>query len=100
MGADNWAQCPRCVKRAKKDAERAVVDAEKSYGKVPVTEYLRLKTVADAGPDEVARHFREDYEQGVDEDGKLYVIYRGWCQDCGYGVDFRHEAVVPGLDDE
>ncbi|MFO0801449.1 MAG: hypothetical protein U0804_28620 [Gemmataceae bacterium] len=99
MSADNWTTCPRCVKRAQKAAEKLKADAAAAYGKVSEAVYTDMKERAAKGPEKVKQHFREDYEQGVDADGRLYVIYHGWCEDCGYGVDFKHEHQVSGIDE-
>lgn len=98
MSADNWRVCPRCMRRKEKAQEEMVREVAESYGKVPADLYL-LKCKKAADGFEIQCAYREDYELGTSEDGKLYVIYHGWCQDCGYGVDFRHEQAVPGLED-
>lgn len=99
MSANNWTTCPRCERRREKEQDRLIGEADEAYGKVSAEEYRQLRQKANDGPPLVKDHFREDYELFVIAEGVLTVIYHGWCQDCGYGVDYRHTQVVEGLDD-
>jgi hypothetical protein len=93
MSADNWRDCPKCLAKAKADKVKREEAAEQAYGKVPKEEYLAL--LAEAGkPVEVEDTMREDYELGIDQNGKFYVIYRADCQDCPFVFTYRHEEIV------
>ena len=60
MSADNWAICPRCLKRAPEGADK--------------WEY---------------QTFREDYEIWGAEEGFIEVNYSGTCRACGLHLDFE-----------
>lgn len=65
MSADNWAACPRCVKRQDPS---------------PLTGYYTL---------------REDWEIGVfDGTAELYIRYVGRCTECGLHIRFIHTEPV------
>lgn len=64
MSADNWAICPNCKK-----ADWRVA----------------------LGQDEELPHtLREDYEQGMSEDGEYFVSYRCSCIACNWRWEYRH----------
>ena len=89
MSADNWAICPRCIKRARQrhDAEVATVVA--TYGKVPVEDFDAARAaIADVKPEDF-RTFREDYEFYGAESGEVVAAYSGHCEECGLGLDFE-----------
>jgi hypothetical protein len=67
MSADNWALCPACLARTRRET-------------IHETDIESLRT------------FREDYELGVQEDGTFYVRYRGGCTKCDFGHRFIHEV--------
>lgn len=92
MGADNWAICPRCQERVRREIkarEQAAIDA---YGRVPVDEWKALDNAAKIIP-EPEYQFREDYEIGVHE-GQFSINYRGSCRVCDLSVSFVHEETV------
>lgn len=97
MSADNWTVCPRC--RLKPEVNHSAIKVElmqkakEAYGKLPPEEYEKLKRTAmdyDDNP-ELPDNFREDYEQGVLEDGTYFVSYHGECHDCGFKFSYKHE---------
>lgn len=94
MGADNWADCPRCVHLAKKakEAERNALPS--LYGKVSAEEYMQAATSAGMVPSWEGNTFREDYEQGITTDGVYYVSYSGYCRICKLAHKFKHEETV------
>lgn len=94
MSADNWTTCPQCKKRAAAKAEELKRKAADAYGKVSEGDYQYLREQALKGPAKVPDHFREDYELFVTDDGVFCVSYHGWCEDCGWGLDYKHEHAV------
>lgn len=86
MSADNWRQCPRCVKKARADNLVLQKKAAEAYGKVPAEEWQKMTAEANK-PIELDETFREDYELGVCDDGEFYVSYSGYCKQC----DFSHK---------
>lgn len=93
MSADNWTQCPRCLKRDKFEADRRSRAAAESYGRVPAAEYERLCEAARQPPREEAL-LREDWEAGMDGTGLLQIFYHASCQRCGFKHDFKHSEQV------
>lgn len=91
MGADNWAICPRCKKKAEADYADAVRAAGEAYGKVSAEEYVRMVAALPQEEPDLIPTLREDYELGTSEDGKFYVIYSGGCNVCGFSHKFRHD---------
>lgn len=90
MSADNWAVCPKCLKRAEAEKEKRHAKAAKAYGKVPADEWRALVAEAEK-PVDVPETLREDYQLGVTDGGEFYVIYRCSCQHCGFAHEFKHE---------
>jgi hypothetical protein len=99
MSADNWAACHRCLLRAERERERKPEEAAAAYGKVDRAAWLEMQASAGGTvtPGEF-KTFREDYEIGVREDGKLKINYGGSCSACGLTAKFRHEVQVEALD--
>lgn len=94
MSADNWAICPRCKKKIEADKAQLVSKMEKSYGKIPVADFLYLKANADK-PIEWEATMREDYEIGVDDDGEFSMNYSCSCSMCGFEFNYEYKQVVP-----
>ena len=95
MSADNWKECPRCLKRAIAKKEQLEAMVTENYGKVPVEEFDQLRAEA-AKPVDIGQHLREDYEFYLDEEtGEFYASYKGRCQECDFSFEFKHEEVVP-----
>jgi hypothetical protein len=93
MSASNWNTCPKCLHRAKEEQAEAIRLAKNSYGKVPEEEYASLCQEA-AKPLDVPTSLREDYEIGITEAGKFFVIYSGYCSQCDFVYTFNHEQKV------
>lgn len=91
MSADNWAICPKCNEIKNKEKDKLTEKAEDSYGKVPKEEFFRLRKKADSYIVPDCETFREDYEIGIDEDGRLYISYKGKCTKCGFKKDFQYK---------
>jgi len=95
MSADNWAVCPKCKIRIDKERDELIQKVSSAYDKIPAEEYLRLKSQLNDYV-EYPRELREDYEQGIDEDGEYGVNYRGRCchQECGFVFKYDFSVEV------
>ncbi len=93
MSADRWGECPQCKKRATVVCTQRQQKAIEAYGKVPPEEYEKLRQDA-IKPVEDNDTFREDYEIGLHKDGTFRVNYKGRCNACGSGFEFKHEEKV------
>lgn len=83
MSADRWAICPKCKKVANEARDKAIRKAKATYGKVPEETYQAA--IEEAGEPVVLKEtFREDYQQGMDDDGTYSVSYAGRCNSCGF----------------
>lgn len=84
MSADNWAICPKCHEAFEKKLIEFDETVEKSYGKVPPEEYIRLIAQrAELETKEEPTTLREDYEQGILE-GEYFLRYSGYCDVCKF----------------
>ena len=98
MSADNWAICPRCVKRAEAARAQQVAVTGASYGKVPEQEYAEaVAAIKDVRAADY-QTFREDYEIYGAEDGAVTVDYSGNCGTCGLSLDFKVRKPIPGVE--
>jgi hypothetical protein len=88
VSADNWALCPKCYSEQQAKRAKRIKEYENAYGKVPPSQWLKLKEAADV---EVTgkETLREDYEVGIDSDGHFSVSYTGEC-DCGFSFTYTH----------
>lgn len=95
MSANNWTTCPKCKDRAATKQAQAAMDAAEAYGKVTIAQYehLKLQIVEAAKFDRET--MREDYELGVDQNGRFYVDYSCSCQTCDFEFSYRHEQQLP-----
>lgn len=105
MGADNWAICPRCLKKKieahQKATQEAINAVESSYGKVTIEEFealvRNLRELEGRDPSEIPEKdftLREDYEIGTDESGTFGVNYRCSCKECGFSFKYNHDEQV------
>lgn len=94
MSADNWAVCPRCLKRAEAERDKLERKVQDAYGKLPKDEYLALVKKAEQPQKPLDHTLREDYEQGTDEDGEYSVNYTCSCSKCGYAAQYKYSAVL------
>ncbi len=99
MGADNWTYCLRCVYRADKTQELMRQQVRDSYGEIPVDQFEIARAAAaidhELMDNETLYTFREDWDQGVETDGTVFVNYSGRCSECNWGIDFEHTEVLP-----
>lgn len=95
MSANNWRTCPQCVKEQATERAAKIEAAHDKYGKIPPDEFRSL--IADAEkPVEHKVTLREDYEQGIDDDGEYYVHFQASCQVCNFRFRFSHtEMTLP-----
>ncbi len=91
MSADNWATCPKCLKKRRAEKEQLTKRAADSYGKVSAEDFDELRKKADSLSMDIEETFREDYELGILESGEFYVSYQGQCSVCDFGKQFKHE---------
>ena len=89
MSADNWAICPRCIKRATREHDEQVATVMATYGQVSVDEFDAARAALKDVDPEAFRTFREDYEFYGAEDGEVTASYSGHCAKCGLGLDFK-----------
>jgi hypothetical protein len=91
MSADNWAICPRCLKRARAAHDVAVEAVKQSYGNVSIEEFDAARAaILDVDPESL-RTFREDYEFYGAESGKVVASYSGNCDNCDLSLNFEEE---------
>lgn len=82
MSADNWAVCPKCKAEHERSKAEFAERVEESYGKVPAAKWEEMKLQLAEFDKPLEATFREDYEQGVDEDGEYSCSYHGGCRVC------------------
>lgn len=94
MSADNWTQCPRCLKRRAVEVENKTVAVDAAYGNVTVDQFDHLRSeLANLKSDRVDETFREDWEIGL-SDGEFFVRYRGSCGSCNLRYEFKYDDTV------
>lgn len=99
MSADNWATCPRCMKRREAETENAEIDVAASYGEVPLDEWEEMRRrQSDLIAAEPNRTLREDYEFHGASDGEVIAEYSASCDICDLRVSFTHQHPIKGLD--
>ena len=94
MSADNWRTCPACVEIAEKKRNERIKNANAKYGKVPIDEFMLMIFEAE----KPLRHeptLREDYEQGIQDDGNYYVSFHATCNQCEF--QFSYENKMPTI---
>lgn len=99
MSADNWSECPNCVRilRQKQAAARTIV--EKDYGKIPAEKYLEnFRRLEESFPSEpTGTTLREDYSFWLDGH-TLDIDYVAQCSDCQFRYTFkRKENILKGV---
>lgn len=100
MGANNWAECPRCRALALIRQEKMQINASQAYGKKPEKEYALLKKLAET-PIEIGTTLREDYHLGIQACGFFTVKYECSCRVCGFNYRFETDCEVEiGTDKE
>lgn len=98
MSASNWAICPVCQKKAVDDLAKRAASVFAGYGKVPVEQFMSDMALLRSVILPKCETFREEYQQGIDEDGNYSVSYSGGCHVCNSLFEFKHEVenAVPG----
>lgn len=98
MGADNYANCPRCQKALDGTVDLLARRIAEGYGKVSVAEWADLQNrlaeavvKAQAG----SQTFREDYKIYGAADGDVVVGYSGRCSECGLHLTFTDHHPIP-----
>lgn len=89
MSASNWTKCPICKTKAEKIKKKL----KDSYGVVSADEYENLRKEVYEGTEEADDEttLREDYEQGVNDDGSVYFYYSCFCETCGFDKNIKYE---------
>ena len=92
MSADNWAQCPRCLRKHQTELDEARAALDAAYGNVPVAEFDTMReTLAKREQGGIDNTFREDYEFYGVEEGTLHISYSGGCNVCGLSLKVNEE---------
>lgn len=96
MSADNWSQCPNCLRIAWAETKAKLEAAATSYGKVAPEEYDRLRREAQSlNPDvDLDATLREDFQIGTSTSGEFSVFYKCSCLACGLTHSFKHVEQV------
>jgi hypothetical protein len=95
MSANNWDECPRCLKKLANDVEKFKGKVALAYGKVSVGEYLAMQAeLKKMEKERPGAALREDYELGVQSNGEFFVNYRCECVECGFEFGFKHTQPV------
>lgn len=95
MSADNWTQCPRCLKRRAIEIENKTAQTAAAYGKVTVERFDQMRAELESlRTDHIDNTFREDYEIFGAEDGTVEVRYRGACGTCNLRMEFGHSHEI------
>lgn len=89
MGADNWMECPKCRKAAEDVRRKKIEQAKAMYGKVGEEEYRSAISAAERVV-VLDDTFREDFEQGMQDDGEYFVSYCGRCTRCNFEFKYKH----------
>lgn len=100
MSADNWANCPRCIKLDQDEISEMRQNILDQYGKITVEAYEYLLNEYHAATKNLEYKqsdyskystFREDYEFYGAETGTLEISYSGQCTKCGLKLQFKEE---------
>ena len=83
MSADNWTECPECMKKdlMRKKNEEQVRD--EAYGKVIQEKYLELVRIAKQ-PVQHNQCLAEYYEFMMMRDKRLFISYSCKCDECSF----------------
>jgi hypothetical protein len=87
MSADNWRICPKCKIKHEENIAANQRRVSESYGKIPSDKYMdAVREIQNPKP--LEQTLREDYEQGIDEDGEYSCLYRAGCTVCNFSFTF------------
>ena len=98
MSADNWAECPRCLRRAQADIASQQTAVQARYGKIPADEFIEALAMIPDAPERGPQTFREDYEIYGAATGVVTVSYSGGCGNCGLSLNFKYDQPIEGID--
>lgn len=93
MSANNWRQCPKCLKKESSDKEELLDRIDKAYGRVPKEKYNELVESAKK-PTRIKATFREDYQIGLNDRDRFIIGYRGRCDECEFKYEFNIDKFV------
>lgn len=93
MSANNWMECPKCKQEAETTQADVIEKVRAQYGKLPEQEYRHAMIKAGESV-KLQKTFREDYEQGMDEEGEYSVSYSGHCGKCGFSHEYTFSQQV------
>ena len=99
MSADNWRQCPNCLKIARAKKSEMVKKVDEAYVHMPIAQFDQIRKECDEfDPDDIEKTLREDYEIGTYEEGveaKFSVSYSCSCSECGFSFSHKDFQMVP-----
>lgn len=87
MSADNWTTCPKCKIKHEEQLAADQRRVSSSYGRVPAEKYVEAVRKLE-NPKQLEQTLREDYSQGIDENGEYSCSYGASCQECGFSFSF------------
>lgn len=93
MSADNWAECPQCVRLDKARYEKEQQKVRDAYGNVDSDEYLAMVGVLSTFEPKGNENLREDYQIGI-WNGQFCVIYKARCERCRFRHSFTAEELI------
>lgn len=99
MSADNWAKCPKCWAKAMDEIHQQAERQSNAYGKVPEKTWLKNQRLLWEKTDNLngsgfKESFKENYQIGVDIEGRFSVEYRGRCMACDASFEYKYETNV------
>lgn len=94
MSADNWTICPKCKLKHESDFAKKREKVRESYGKIPSNLFIAsMEAVKE--PPKLEETLREDYCQGMSDDGTYLCSYGCSCDKCGFSFSFKHTENPP-----
>jgi hypothetical protein len=100
MSANRWSQCQKCRVLRDKAIADAIERAKAAYGTVSEKKYQAVLQEVLANADkvpELGESLREDWDIGIEQDGKFSVGYRAYCEKCDFSFEYRYEQDIPSL---
>lgn len=93
MSADNWRVCPACADERLQKKRDLSEEIERSYGKVSEKKFLELVDLLN-NPIDFEKTLREDFHQGMGEDGVYRVDYKCHCSKCGFYWEYKDKTIA------
>lgn len=93
MSADNWTECPQCVREIDRAFQADETLLASAYGILPLDEFDALRERVSSGP-VYKSSLREDYEFWL-EGFELNISYKCSCKECGLSFHHREVVTVP-----